>query len=98
MSRGAVGLVPVGLGVAWLGYTCGIWGYCLVRGYNVTFTQCFKATWPGGKTPAAPAPAGGAPPDTRPGAGVGRANNPAPRVPTGRVGSGGVVPPSMPAP
>jgi hypothetical protein len=41
-------MVPIGLALAWAGYTVGIWGYCLVRGYDVTFVQCFKTTWPGG--------------------------------------------------
>jgi hypothetical protein len=59
MSSG-VGLVPIGLGVSWLGYTVGIWGYCLVRGYNVTFTECFKGSWPGGSSsPASPAGSSG---------------------------------------
>ena len=40
-------MIPIGLGLAWAGYSLGIWGYCLVRGYNVSFMQCFKPTWPG---------------------------------------------------
>lgn len=39
-------MIPIGLGLAWAGYTVGIWGYCMVRGYDVTFAQCFKVTWP----------------------------------------------------
>lgn len=47
-------MIPVGVGVVFAAYTTGIWGYCLVRGYNVKFTQLFAATWPGtGKSPAA---------------------------------------------
>jgi hypothetical protein len=30
------------------GYAVGLWGYCLVRGYNVTFADVFKTEWPGG--------------------------------------------------
>ena len=41
-------MIPVGLGLVWAGYTLGVWGYCLVRGYNVTFTQLFANVWPGG--------------------------------------------------
>lgn len=56
-------MIAIGLGVLWGGYTVGIWGYCLVRGYNVPFTQLFGSTWGGGAgegsagpiTPAAPA-------------------------------------------
>jgi hypothetical protein len=47
-------VIPVGLGLCWAGYTLGIWGYCLLQGYNVTFAQLFGATWPGvsvSKTP-----------------------------------------------
>lgn len=40
-------MIAIGLGLAWAGYAAGIWGYCLVRGYDVTFRQCFAATWPG---------------------------------------------------
>jgi len=43
-------MIPIGLGLALAGYTVGIWGYCLVRGYNVTFMQLFKPTWPLGGT------------------------------------------------
>ena len=43
-------MVPIGLALSWAGYTVGIWGYCLIRGYDVTFVQCFKGTWPGGTT------------------------------------------------
>lgn len=63
-------MIPIGVGITFLAYTTGIWGYCLVRGYNVKFTQLFKTTWPGaqsgpvtagptsasGQLPAGPAP------------------------------------------
>ena len=42
-------MVPIGMVIVWISYTTGIWGYCLVRGYNVKFTQLFGATWPSGK-------------------------------------------------
>lgn len=42
-------MIPIGVGLVWLSYTTGIWGYCLVRGYNVKFTQLFAATWPANK-------------------------------------------------
>lgn len=50
-------MIPIGLGMVWAGYTLGIWGYCLVRGYDVTFMQLFKPVWPGTGKQAAPAPA-----------------------------------------
>ena len=46
-------MIAIGLGLAWAGYTVGIWGYCLVRGYDVTFMQLFKGTWPGSAKKAA---------------------------------------------
>lgn len=54
-------MIPIGLGIVWAGYTLGVWGYCLIRGYDVPFTALFHTTWPGGSTagkakaPAAPA-------------------------------------------
>jgi hypothetical protein len=40
-------MVPIGVAMVWGAYTVGIWGYCLVRGYDVTFMQLFKGFWPG---------------------------------------------------
>ena len=40
-------MIAIGFGLAWAGYAIGMWGYCLVRDYNVTFADLFKATWPG---------------------------------------------------
>lgn len=40
-------MVAVGMAVVWAGYALGIWGYCLVQGYDVTFTDVFRTTWPG---------------------------------------------------
>ena len=55
-------MIAIGFAVVWLGYTAGIWGYCLVRDYNVPFASLLKATWPnvaaagtGQGTPTAPA-------------------------------------------
>ncbi len=41
-------MAALGLGIFWAGYYLGMWGYCLVRGYNVPFTSMMGATWPGG--------------------------------------------------
>lgn len=40
-------MIPIGVGITFAAYTVGIWGYCLVRGYNVKFTQLFASAWPG---------------------------------------------------
>jgi hypothetical protein len=34
------------MALLWGGYTIGLWGYCLVRGYDVTFPQLFAMQWP----------------------------------------------------
>lgn len=57
-------VVAIGMGLVWIGYAVGMYGYCLVRGYDVPFMQVFKATWtaPGaGEGSLGPVkPAGGA--------------------------------------
>jgi len=40
-------MIPIGFGLAWLGFAGVMWGYCLIKDYNVTFPDLFKATWPG---------------------------------------------------
>lgn len=44
-------MVALGVGTLWLGYAVSMWGYCLVRGYDVPFTALFHATWPAGEPP-----------------------------------------------
>ena len=58
--------MAVALGICWAGYTLGIWGYCLVRGYDVPFTGLFSSTWPGGGQQ----PASGTVPPADPGTGT----------------------------
>lgn len=41
-------MTAVALGICWAGYTLSMWGYCLVKGYDVPFSGLFHATWPGG--------------------------------------------------
>ena len=51
-------MIAIGMGLVWAGYTVGLWGYCLVKNYDVTFGQLFATTWPG--TPVnTTAPTGG---------------------------------------
>lgn len=40
-------MTAIGVGVAFAGYAAGMWGYCLIRGYNVTGPQLFRLVWPG---------------------------------------------------
>jgi hypothetical protein len=52
-------MVAIGVALVWAGYTVGLWGYCLVQGYDVPFSGLFGKAWPGGPaaSPAAPLPA-----------------------------------------
>lgn len=38
-------MIAIGIGLAYGAYTLGLWGYCLVRGYDVPFTYMFGQTW-----------------------------------------------------
>ena len=40
-------MVAMGVAALWAGYTLTMYGYCLVRGYDVQFAQLFHTTWPG---------------------------------------------------
>lgn len=51
-------MVAIAIGLAWGSYTIGIWGYCLVKSYDVTFPNLFRGTWPGAQV-AMKAPSGG---------------------------------------
>jgi hypothetical protein len=38
----------LGVGLIWVSYAVGMWGYCLIRGYDVTLLQLVKpAVWTG---------------------------------------------------
>lgn len=60
-------VVIIGMGLILAGYAAGIWGYCLVRGYDVPFTGIWGATWPGGGKKQ---PAGAVTPPVDPGTGI----------------------------
>jgi len=40
-------MIAIGFGVTFAAYTIGMLGFCWIRGYDVTFTDLFKQTWPG---------------------------------------------------
>lgn len=40
-------MVAIGMGLVFAGYAAGMWGYCLVRGYDVSFGNVFATAWPG---------------------------------------------------
>lgn len=39
-------MVAVGMALIWAGYAVGLWGYCLLNTYDITFTQLFSSAWP----------------------------------------------------
>ena len=43
-------MVALGVAALWAGYYLAMYGYCLIRGYNVTFTSLMHTTWPQGST------------------------------------------------
>lgn len=46
-------MAGLGIGLIWIAYTGGLYGYCLFRGYNVTPKQLLSHSWPPGtKAPA----------------------------------------------
>lgn len=49
-------MTAIGMGLAFLAYAGGVWGYCLLRGYNVTPADLFGSTWPGLKVTITPSP------------------------------------------
>lgn len=51
-------MLPVGMVLVWAGYSVGLWGWCLIRGYNVTLGQLMSPTHPygSGKGQAWPPP------------------------------------------
>lgn len=50
-------MVALAIGVLWVGYAGGLYGYCLIRGYNVTPKQLLSSQWP--PASAASGPQGG---------------------------------------
>lgn len=49
-------MAAIGIGLMWVGYTVGLYGYCLLRGYNVTPKDLFSQSWPTSNKAAAPTP------------------------------------------
>jgi hypothetical protein len=51
-------MLPVGMLLMWAGYSVSLWGWCLIRGYDVTLGQLMSPTHPygSGKGQAWPPP------------------------------------------
>ena len=39
-------MVALGMGIAVVGYGVGMWGYFLVRGYDISWREWWLPTWP----------------------------------------------------
>lgn len=43
-------MIPAGMVITWLGYAVSSWGYCLLKGYDITFRHWVSPlhpyTWP----------------------------------------------------
>jgi hypothetical protein len=51
-------MIAIGMGLIFVSYVGGLYGYCLIRGYDVTITQMFRQAWPGaGAAPSSQFPA-----------------------------------------
>jgi len=42
MSTEEQAMIAIGMGLAWLSYATGLWGYCLIRGYDISPKQIFS--------------------------------------------------------
>jgi len=40
-------MTAIGMGLTFGAYTLGLWGYCLIKGYDVPFSALFALTWGG---------------------------------------------------
>lgn len=43
-------MAALGIGLIFIGYSSGLYGYCLFRGYDITPKQLFSSAWPPGAT------------------------------------------------
>ncbi len=39
-------MIAIGFIIIWTGYSAALWGYCLIRGYDITVKQLMSTTWP----------------------------------------------------
>jgi hypothetical protein len=51
-------MVAVAMGITWAGYTLTLWGYCLVKGYDITLSDLVNPVnvyrWPATPPPIPP--------------------------------------------
>ena len=49
-------VLPIGMLLTWAGYSVSLWGWCLLRGYNVTLGQLMSPVHPYGSAKGQPWP------------------------------------------
>lgn len=42
-------MIALAVGLLWVAYTAGLYGYCLLRGYDITPKQLLSTSWPPSK-------------------------------------------------
>lgn len=47
-------MFALGIGVLYLGYSVTLYGYILIKGYDISFKQMFVGEWPPGAGSSAP--------------------------------------------
>ena len=47
-------MVALGMGLLFGAYAVGLYGYCLVRGYDVSFRDVFRTQWQGAQVVPSP--------------------------------------------
>jgi hypothetical protein len=64
-------MVAIAIGLVWAGYTGAFYGYCLLRGYNVTPKQLLSRSWPPASVKSGPEGGSGFGPGGSAGGGAG---------------------------
>ena len=91
-------MIAVGMLLTWAGYSVGLWGWCLLRGYNVTLGQLMSPTHPYGSGKGQGWPPAQIP-DTQVFPGGPSSSSPASSSSSGKPQSaGGNTAPGLPAP
>lgn len=89
-------MVALGFALIWGGYALGLWGWCLVRDYDVTFGQLVSPTHPYGSGQNEPWPPATMPPTQLwPGAQAASTSPPPAASPGGQPDKQGNCPPGQ---
>jgi hypothetical protein len=77
----------IGMILAWFGYSVSSWGYCLIRGYDVKFTDWINPAHPYQGWPPPQAPADQIIPGQNPGAPSGKTTSGVPETTNVKTGT-----------